>query len=205
MVRIPIPYFGAETNAFKLGRTILRRGLTCVYPTPGFIRRYLPKDLPYRYSFLRRSDNERRPSSCNTTESVLPMLSEEAVARLCRSQSSPDSREARYPPSEARHPLRKHLAASIISAPICIALSVALHSAQNPTPTDFSGIIRASYSSNPLSHSSIIVGGRIISASTNKTPLEEAFCSPMFLAPLLLALDWITVAPFVSANSTRPS
>src|SRR5436309_2484186 len=60
---------------------------------PGFILRYLPNDFPYRYSFFKRSDSERRPTSCNMTASVLPMLSEEAIARLCRSQSSPDSRE----------------------------------------------------------------------------------------------------------------
>ena len=90
---------------------------------------------------------------------------------------------------ERRTFLRKHLAASISGSPMCNFFSAALQAAQNPTPIEYSGMIRASLLTNPRSQSSPNVGGSIMSASMKRTPSEEALRSPMLRASLRFESD----------------
>src|SRR5207244_7027873 len=61
------------------------------------------------------------------------------------------------------------------------------------------------YLPNPVSHSSINDGGNIISESTKRTPSDDDFSSPIFLARLRFTPVSISFAPSVIATSEVPS
>ncbi len=76
---------------------------------------------------------------------------------------------------------------------------------RGPIPIEISGISNASWLTKACSHSSISVGGSIISESMKRTATEDDCLKPIFLASLRFAALRITVAPLRLAISMVPS
>src|SRR5437016_14299649 len=114
-------------------------------------------------------------------DSIRPIARFPFLTRMFRSQSSPASKLGSYPPKDCSALRRKHLGASIRESPWLALLSIALHDAQKPFPTETSGTISASCFSSPAMQSSSTLEDITMSESTNRTAFDEQRSKPMFL------------------------